>query len=80
MLKDSLDERSRRLWAAAEAQALGYGGASWVAAATGISRSTIVRGLKEARGEGGAGKGRVRRPGGGRKSATVLDPDLPKAL
>jgi hypothetical protein len=80
MLKDSLDERSRRLWAAAEAQALGYGGASLVAAATGISRSTIVRGLKEARGEGGAGEGRVRRPGGGRKSATVLDPHLPKAL
>jgi len=36
MLRHSLDERSRRLWAAAEAQALGHGGASLVARATGI--------------------------------------------
>jgi hypothetical protein len=80
MLEGSLNERSRRLWAAAEAQALGYGGASVVARATGISRSTILRGLKEARARRGAHAGRVRRPGGGRKRATVVDPRLKIAL
>jgi len=79
-LKRSLNERSRRVWAATEAEALGYGGASLVAAATGISRSTIVRGLREIRGRGGAGEGRVRQPGGGRKRATEIDPSLPAAL
>ncbi len=54
VLRQSLNERSRRVWAAAEAQALGYGGTSLVARATGISRSTIVRGRAEARGRPGA--------------------------
>jgi hypothetical protein len=80
MLKHSLDERSRRLWAAAEAQALGHGGQSLVARVTGISRSTIVRGLREAAGGRSAGEGRIRRAGGGRKSATALDPGLGVAL
>jgi hypothetical protein len=80
MLRHSLDERSRRLWAAAEAQALGYGGASLVARTTGISRSTIVRGLKEAQGGGRVEVGRIRRPGGGRKHATAVDPSLSVAL
>ena len=80
MLRHSLDERSRRLWAAAEAQALGYGGASLVARATGISRSTIVRGLEEAHGGGRVEAGRIRRPGGGRKQATTVDPSLSVAL
>jgi hypothetical protein len=82
MLKQSLNERSRRLWAAAEAQALGHGGQSLVARVTGISRSTIVRGLKEAGGGrgAGAGEGRIRRPGGGRKRATTIDPSLRVAV
>ena len=42
-----LDERERRLFAAAEARSAGYGGVSAVARATGIARSTIDRGLKE---------------------------------
>ena len=80
MLEASLNERSRRLWAAAEAQALSYGGASLVARATGISRSTITRGLRDARGTEGVEQGRVRREGGGRKSATAIDPSLRAAL
>jgi hypothetical protein len=40
-----LNERTRRLWAATEARALGHGGIACVERATGISRSTIVRGL-----------------------------------
>lgn len=80
MLRDSLNERSRQLWAASEAHAVGYGGASLVARATGISWSTIVRGLAEAQAGGPAQPGRVRRPGGGRKRATAVDPRLPAAL
>ena len=80
MLKHSLDERSRRLWAAAEAQALGYGGASLVVRAIGISRSTIVRGIRETQGGPSAEEGRVRRAGGGRKRATAIDPSLSAAL
>ncbi len=80
VLKHSLNERSRRLWAATEARALGYGGASLVARATRISRSTIVRGMKEARTGPGGEEGRIRRPGGGRKSATTTDPSLRVAL
>src|SRR4030043_1809564 len=80
MLKHSLNERSRRLWAAAEAQALGYGGASLVVRAIGSSRSTIVRGMKETQGEPRGEEGRVRRTGGGRKQATAIDPSLSAAL
>jgi len=80
MFRHSLNERSRRLWAAAEAQALGYRGTSLVARATGISRSTIVRGMKEAGGGRGAREGRIRRAGGGRKSATAINPRLREAL
>ena len=80
MLEASLNERSRRLWAASEAAALGHGGASLVARATGISRSTITRGLREARAGEKVEEGRVRRAGGGRKSASAIDPSLRAAL
>ena len=44
-----LDERGRRVWAAAEADALGYGGQSLVASATGLARTTIHReGIRQA--------------------------------
>lgn len=80
ILARQLDERSRRLWAAAEAQALGHGGASIVARATGISRPTILAGQKELRGEGPppveAGGERLRRAGAGRKRAVSQDPSL----
>jgi hypothetical protein len=79
-LKGSLNERSRRIWAVTEAQALGYGGGSLVARATGISRSTIIRGTREVRGKTVVGENRVRRHGAGRKSATAIDPSLSTAL
>jgi transposase len=73
-----LTERSRRLWAAAEAAALGHGGIALVERATGISRSTITRGMREV--ETHAHEGlppeRARRPGGGRKAATAKDATL----
>ena len=46
-LSQHLDERSRRVFAAAEAKAAGYGGIAAVWRATGIAPSTINRGLKE---------------------------------
>ena len=69
-----LDERSRRLVAAAEAFAAGYGGIAAVATATGLAPSTIGRGLKELAQD--EPSGRVRRPGAGRKLAIVKDPTL----
>ena len=80
VLAPLLDERTRRLFAAMEARALGYGGVSRVARATGLSRNTIAHGLEEiGRGEPLA-PGRVRRAGGGRKRATEHDPELAAAL
>ena len=82
LLGDVLDERGRRVWAAAEADSLPHGGVSLVAKATGLSRSTIHAGLRELK----AGKvkpltaGRVRKAGGGRKPLTFHQPDLLQAL
>jgi len=69
-----LDERGRRLVAAAEAFAAGYGGITAVAKATGMAPSTIGRGLKELAQD--EPLERVRRPGAGRKPAIVKDPTL----
>jgi len=71
-----LTERSRRLWAATEARALGHGGIAMVERATGISRSTIVRGLRELESDQTLSPERTRRPGGGRKRTTAKDPTL----
>jgi transposase len=73
-----LDERARRYWAACEAKALGWGGVSAVAQATGISRTTIRSGLNElertAPGHATPHPSqRLRRPGGGRKRLTDVD-------
>ena len=84
-LEPVLDERARRLWAAAEAHAIGRGGISRVAEATGLSRITIRSGLSElypsspAPGRVAAA-GRRRRQGGGRKPLTDHDPKLSRAL
>ena len=75
-----LDERSRRLWAGTEAQALGRGGVAVVHRATGLSRNTIVRGMRDMARSSPLAAGRVRRPGGGRKARAVLDPGLMAAL
>jgi len=71
------DERVRRLMVAAEALAIGRGGQVAVARATGVSRAMIQRGIQEVlQPELQALKGRIRRPGGGRKAMVVLDPTL----
>jgi hypothetical protein len=75
-LAPELTERSRRLWAATEALAMGHGGIGTVARATGLSRSTISRGLDEVRSGDRLDEGRVRRPGGGRKPTIRKDSKL----
>jgi Rhodopirellula transposase DDE domain len=75
-----LDERGRRLFAANEALALGFGGVTATALATGIARSTINRGIDELQSACNEIDRRVRRPGGERKSAVTHQPGLPAAL
>lgn len=72
----ALNERTRRLFAAAEARAYGYGGVSVVARVTGMARSTIGRGLREIEAGHVLPLGRSRRAGGGRKAKRILDPRL----
>jgi hypothetical protein len=76
VLSPHLDERERRLLAAVEARARGYGGIAAVSLATGIAASTIGRGLKDLASEVALAPGRVRRSGGGRKPLVVTDPEL----
>lgn len=80
----ALDERLRRLFAASEAVALGYGGVTLVAAKTGVSRRAIHQGISELRSryaptEDGVKK-RIRKPGAGRKRTTDTDATLAKDL
>jgi DNA-binding transcriptional ArsR family regulator len=74
-----LTERQRRLSAAADARALGYGGVTQVARATGMSRATIHHGLAELD-EGELPPERSRRPGGGRKKIRDQNPSVLKDL
>jgi len=81
-LQSALDERARRLWAGTEAKELGWGGATIVARATGLSRTTIGAGMAELqlackrRGRQVLGAPRIRRQGGGRKGLPEHDPQL----
>ncbi len=76
----ALNERGRRLWAAAEAKALGWGGITLVVRATGISESTVLRGIAEIETGGKVEPGRIRRAGAGRQKAVDKDPGLLRAL
>ena len=78
-LREHLDERPRRLWLAAEARSLGYGGIGFVASVTKVAKDTISDGIKELAGQAPP-PGRVRRAGAGRKRAEQVDPGLPAAL
>lgn len=76
LLGPELDERRRRLWAASEAMAIGHGGIAMVEAATGLSRPTIEAGIAQLSEATPLEPGRVRKPGGGRKSLEEIDPTL----
>ena len=75
-LAGELDERGRRLWAAAEARSHGRGGSAAVARATGMAPDTIRKGRRELESGETLEPGRVRRPGGGRKPLVEADPTL----
>jgi len=88
-LRPYLDERRRRLWAAAEAMALGRGGITAVATATGLQRATIRVGVRELRSGPSTSTAaepvaevaqRVRAAGGGRKPLSAEDPTLVRDL
>jgi transposase len=71
-----LTEQSRRIWAAAEATAIGPHGNAIVAEATGISRTTITKARTELQQASDLPPFRQRQPGGGRKPLTEVDPTL----
>jgi transposase len=83
-IKPYLNERARRIWAATEAQAIGRGGVSEVARATGLSRTTIYQAIHELKQQSrdltGTVVGTIRQPGGGRKRLSETDPQLVKDL
>jgi transposase len=79
-LEPVLDERTRRLLAAAESQAIGRGGISMVSKAVGISRPVIRQGIAELKDPGLLAVGRVRREGGGRKKAVEKDVSIKSDL
>ena len=80
VVRDELDERARRMWAAAEARSHGRGGIAAVARATGMSEETVRRGVKEVNSGQRAPEGRVRRPGAGRPAIEERLPGLREAL
>lgn len=80
LMRELLNERSRRRWAAAEARSAGLGGIAAVVRATDISESTVRRGLEELERAEELEAGRVRRTGAGRPSVIERDPGLEKDL
>ena len=80
-IQGSLNERGRRLFAATEALAIGWGGVALVARATGMAPSTIGEGKKEVQAieqlrAAPLAPTRSRRSGGGRKKTVDKDPTL----
>lgn len=84
-LRGVLNERTLRLWAGAEARAVGQG-IRLVAEATGLSRATVRRGFRDLQElednppAGGSEQQRIRRPGSGRPSVAESQPGLLEAL
>ncbi len=78
-IESVLDERGRRLWAAAESISIGYGGDAVVSDATGVSRPTIRSGRRQLD-SGNYERDRIRRRGAGRPRLGVSQPGLNEAL
>lgn len=85
-MKQMLDENALRAWAASEALAIGRGGISLVSKVTGLSRTTISKGIEEVEGAYeneevlNRNPNRIRTNGGGRKKAIEHDPSIIKDL
>jgi hypothetical protein len=80
LLEPVVDERVRRLLAAADAECLGYGGISRINRETGVSRRAIAQGMKELKQRERLPGGRIRRKGAGRKKSEEKDPTLKRDL
>ena len=80
MLRHALNERTRRLWAGAEAMVLGRGGINELARVTGLTRNTVARGMRDASDPDPLDSTRIRRAGAGRKRKSALDSTLVPAL
>jgi hypothetical protein len=81
LLAPTMSERGRRLWAGAEADAIGYGGVAALSAATEMALSTVRKGRDEVRaGASPADVVRDRRAGGGRHRVEKKDPTIKQAL
>ena len=71
-----LSEKDRRRYAAVEAQKLGWGGKDYISRLLGIDSRTLCQGLADLRALKDPALGRIRRPGGGRKSIIDSTPEL----
>ncbi len=80
ILCPAMDERMRRLWVGAECSVLGFGGIATVSKATGLSRNTIARGIRELKTVEYREDKRIRRGGGGRKRAVDHAPEIKEEL
>jgi transposase len=75
-----LNERQRRLFLAAEARTIGYGGVTRISRISGVSRVTITQGMYELDEHSGIKVGRCRKCGGGRKPAELKQPGIKEVL
>lgn len=76
-----LDERQRRIYLAAEAQGIGWGGKTKIALLSSVTRRTIAKGSNESvKIEAGTSNNRIRKKGGGRKKITEHQPEILKAI
>ena len=75
-----LNEKTRRVWAATEANAIGYGGQRIVYKATKIAINTIKKGIQELKLKNITEENQVRKKGGGRKKKITQDPELKKDI
>jgi len=80
MLIPFLNEQRRRLFVGAMAKIVGFGGISFVSAATGVSRRAIARGIEELDNPGAFDSDRIRKQGAGRKKTVNTDPTLMQDL
>ena len=78
-IKDCLSEKGRRIWAAIEATAYGYGGGALICKALGMSTATLYKGIKELKNPNKT-QNRIRAKGGGRKSYKITQPGILEAL
>lgn len=75
-IKKESNERFIRIWAATEAISLGYGGVKIIHKATGMAKSTIIRGKEEVLNKNPIEKNRIRRKGAGRKPLEKIDDQI----